>query len=104
MPTAARLALLSVALSTSLASAQPAQVEARAPLPKAFDVQLDPTPFFLEGWLVAPFKAVPGLFLAPWVGSSFSVAPQAFTVDEVAITRKLVGFTAALQVGCKFCL
>ncbi len=103
MPTAARLALLSVALSTAPAWAQPAQVEARAPLQKAFDVQLDPTPFFLEGWLVAPFQAGPGLFFAPWVGSSFSVAPQPFGIDEVAITRELVGCTGALQVGWKFC-
>jgi hypothetical protein len=54
------------------------------------------------GWSIVPFRALPELFVAPWVGPVVSVAPEGFAVDGRSIERRALGVSGAMQLGWRF--
>jgi hypothetical protein len=56
------------------------------------------------GWLLHVIPAVPALFIGPWLGPTFSVAPEEVVVDGERAHRRRIGVIGALQVGWRFSL
>jgi hypothetical protein len=54
------------------------------------------------GWVLSPLRAVPALFLGPWISASYAFAPEAFAIEGRQIHRRALGVTGALQLGWRF--
>lgn len=54
------------------------------------------------GWAIVPLRALPELFVAPWVGPVVSIAPEGFAVDGRSIERRALGVSGAIQLGWRF--
>ncbi len=54
------------------------------------------------GWAIVPFRALPELFVAPWVGPVLGIAPEAFAIDGRTIERRPLGLSGAIQLGWRF--
>jgi hypothetical protein len=52
------------------------------------------------GWVIHPLpRQAPRLFIGPWLGATYALDRDTFTLEEHTIHRKAVGFAGALQLG-----